>query len=545
MSPDALEARLDDAGLRRPSAQMARPPERAPLARPRDLDALLGRAAPDLLTRAVVLYLALPGFLFLAGWAMPWVAAVAGVAGVSALARSPGGARGWPLGRRMTLLCLLLGLVWAGGTGTHHLLYSTADWQVRDAVLRDLAVAPWPVGYRDAVGEEWLLRAPLGFFLPAGIAGRVLGLQAAQILLWVWCGLGLGLVLALLATLAARLRPDRPGRAFAVLALVFVLFHGADILPNLLLDARAGAGLLASWGRGGEWWDRLFQYSGHVTALLWAPNHALPSWLAALLLVRHARAPGYPRMAALPLAAAAFWSPIGAAGAALLTLAALARGGAWRRALAARGNWMAAVFALPLCLYLTAGAGEVPHGVLLAERPPLEALGRWLAFLAVEVLPWAAPAALLLRGAWLFRAAVAALCLLPLYVFGPGNEMASRGAMAPLAVLAVTAGAALLVPWAEARSRPAWVALRVAAVLAVVGAATEASLLLTRPAWTASAACSVPEAAHQSVFDESTDWSHYLAPWPDAALRPWLERPALQPLPPADRAPRCWPRGRA
>ena len=539
MSPDTLLgtaalARRDMAAPRRPVRAMAAP----------DLDALLGHAAPAWLTLAVILYLMLPGLLFLGGWALPLAAAAAGLAGLGALALAPGRAGGWPLGARMTALCLGLGLAWAAATGAHHLLYSTADWQVRDAVLRDLALGPWPVGYRQADGTAWLLRAPLGFFLPAGLAGQGLGLRAAQGLLWAWCGAGLGLVLALLAGLGRALLPLHPGRAFAVLGGTFVLFHGADILPNLVLDGHAGAGLLASWGRGGEWWNRLFQYSGHVTALLWAPNHALPAWLATLLLLRHARAPDFPRLAALPLAAAAFWSPIGAAGAALLTLAALAPEGAWRGALAAPGNWLAAGFALPLCLYLTAGAGQVPHGALLALHPPAEAAARWLLLLVIEVLPWAVPVALLLRGGWPFRAAVALLGVLPAYVFGPGNEMASRGGMAPLAVLAVAAGAALLVPAMRARSRPAWLALRGVAALAVAGAVMEASLLVARPAWPASPDCAVPQAAHQSVFDDSTDWSHYVAPWPESALVPWMAPPVLRALPPEERAPRCWPRGR-
>jgi len=423
-------------------------------------------------------------------------------------------------------------------------LYSTTDWQIRDAVLRDLASGPWPVAYSEAGGETWLLRAPLGFFLPAGLAGRFFGLPVAQGMLWVWCGLGLALVLVLLATLARAMRPVQPWRAFALLACIFVLFHGADILPNLVLDLHAGAGLFATWDRGGEWWDRIFQYSGHVTALLWTPNHALPAWLATLLLLRHHRLVDFARMAALPLAAAAFWSPVGAAGAALLTLAALARDGGWRQAVAAPANWMAAGFALPLCLYLTAGTGAVPHGPLVAMHPPLEALGRWTLFLAVEVLPWAVPAALLLRGGgWLFRAAILQLCLLPLYVFGPGDEMTSHGGMAPLAVLAVAGGAALLVP--RARSPASWFTLRLVVALALIGAMMEASLLVARPAWPASRDCAVPEAAHQSVFDDSTDWSHYLVPWPAPSLTPWMAPPVLRPLPPPDQAPRCWPHGRA
>ncbi|MES2710449.1 MAG: hypothetical protein V4653_02610 [Pseudomonadota bacterium] len=465
------------------------------------LDRLLGRAAPDLLTCCVIAYLAAPALLFLASWATPVLAGAAILAGACALVWAIRRVGPWPLGLRATALCCALGLLWAVGTGSHHLLYSTEDWQIRDAVLRDLASGPWPVAYLDAGGETWLLRAPLGFYLPAGLAGRLFGLPAAQGMLWAWSGMGLGLVLALLATLARTLDAARPRRAFAMLALVFVLFHGADIVPNVLLDLNAGASMFAGWGRGGERWDRIFQYSGHVTTLLWTPNHSLPSWLTVLLLLRHHQASGFLRVIALPLAAAAFWTPVG-------------------------------------------GSAAVPHGPLVAFHPPLEALGRWLLLLTVEVLPWAAPVALLLQGGgWLLRAAVVLLCLLPLYVFGPGDEMTAHGGMAPLAVLAVAAGAAMLVPRAQAHSQAAWYALRVVAALALVGSVLEASLLVTRPAWPASRDCAVPQAARQSVFEGSTNWSHYLVPWPERALRPWLGTPVLRLLPPPDQAPRCWPAG--
>ena len=516
-----------------------------------DLDAILGQAAPDRLAAAVLAYLGLPGLLFLVGWTEPWVALLAGGAGAAALACVPGwhGGTGWPLGAGMTTLCLVLGLAWASATGALHLVYATADWQIRDAVLRDLAGGPWPVAYANAAdGAHWLLRAPLGFFLPAGLVGRGFGFHAAQGALWIWAGLGLGLVLSLLATLAQALAPARPARAFAVLALVFVLFHGLDILPNVWLDWHAGAGLLASWGRGGEWWARLFQYSGHVTALLWAPNHALPAWLAALLLLRHWRSLAFLRGGvALSLAAAAFWSPIAAAGAALLSVAATIRGGmpALRAAATAPVNWLAVAFAMPLCVYLIAGAEAVPHGPLFAAHPPAEALECWAMFLGVEVLAWAALAAMLVRG-WLFGLAIALLCLLPAYVFGPGNEMTSRGGMAPLAVLAVACGAALLVPVPRQDGRGhclARVGLLACAALGAAGALMESSLLLTKSPWPASGRCSVPEAARQSVFQGSTNWSHYLAPWPDRELEGWLEQPELRPVPPPGGSPPCWPQG--
>ena len=51
--------------------------------------------------------------------------------------------------------------------------------------------------------------------------------------------------------------------------------------------------------------DRLSRFACHVTALLGAPNHALPVWRVVLPRVRHHRAAQFARGAALPLAAAA------------------------------------------------------------------------------------------------------------------------------------------------------------------------------------------------------------------------------------------------
>ncbi|WP_376096806.1 hypothetical protein ACE7GA_05545 [Roseomonas sp. CCTCC AB2023176] len=512
-----------------------------------DLDHVLGHAAPDRLTILVGAVLLLPAVLFLFGWARVW-AMPAGAAGVAALALMPGWHAAWPLPARRTALCLSLGLVWAGATGAHHLLYSTADWQIRDAVLHDLSTGPWPVGYRQAGdGTEWLLRAPLGFFLPAGLVGQVAGLPVARAALTAWAGLGFALVLMLLAVLARDVAPGRPQRgqgAFAVFAGVFVLFGGMDLLPNLYLDARFGPGLFGAWGRGGEWWDRFFQYTGHVTATLWAPNHALPAWLLALLVLRHGARAAFLRGVAVPVAGAVFWSPIATAGAAvLIVLAALRQG--WRGiggALAAPANWLAVVVAVPVVLYLVAGSAEVPHGVLPIVHPPLESLGRWLLLVLVEVLPWAAAAAMLLRG-WVLTGAAAMLLVLPAYVFGPGNEMTSRGGMAPLAVLAVVSAAALLAPAAGRARRAARVALLGCVVLAAGGAAMEGSLLVTKPAWPASDRCSLPEAAHDSVFDDSTDWAHYLIRGATPATLAWIRDPVRRTVLPEGRAPRCWPGG--
>src|SRR4029079_442931 len=49
-----------------------------------------------------------------------------------------------------------------GGEG--RFFYANTDWQIRDAVLRDLATNPWPFAYK-LNGTAYFLRAPVGMYL--------------------------------------------------------------------------------------------------------------------------------------------------------------------------------------------------------------------------------------------------------------------------------------------------------------------------------------------------------------------------------------------
>ncbi|MGG5821090.1 hypothetical protein [Falsiroseomonas sp. HW251] len=491
-----------------------------------DLDAVLGRVAPDRLSVLALGYLLLPLLVFLGGF-LRWPLGVGMVAlALLGAAASTGWRAAWPLGTRATLACLLGGLFWAfGATGTHHLLYAAVDWQIRDSVLEDLARGGWPVSY--VIGDlAWLLRAPLGYYLVPALAGPLL----ARAALFAWTAAGLAVVLLLLAATARDAGLTRRGAVW--LTAIFVSFGGLDLLPNLWLDAH-GAGIASYLGRGGEWWARDFQYSGHATLLLWVPNHALPGWIPALLAARHGRTPGYARRAGLVLVAAASWGPLSAVGAAVVAAAAiLGRGGAGPpAALGGLPNWCAAILAVPLAMFLTAGSAAIPHGWLVA-REGWGAIGTVALFLLVE-LAVAIPLLRLIRW-WLLVPSLVLLAILPLYEFGPGNEMTMRGGIAPLTLLALAAGIA----WASV-PRGGWRWLLGGILLVgALGQAMEASILINRP-WPATQGCTLPEAAAQSVFTD-TDWSHYVVPWPDARLVPILAEPAAREVGP-ETVSRCWP----
>jgi hypothetical protein len=148
-------------------------------------------------------------------------------------------------------------------------------------------------------------------------------------------------------------------------------------------------------------------------------------------------------------------------------------------------------------------------------------------------------AAILVRG-WVLTAAIAMLVVLPAYVFGPGNEMTSRGGTAPLAVLAVVSAVALLAPAPDRARRVARGALLAAVAVAAAGSAMEGSLLVTRPAWAPSAHCSLPQAARESVFDDSTDWAHYVVEGPFPRSLGWMREPMRRAVPAHGTGRRCW-----
>ncbi len=165
------------------------------------------------------------------------------------------------------MVALLLTII--GGEG--RVVAPTADWLVRDAVLHDLVTQSWPFIYR-VDGVDWLLRGPLGMYLLPALIGKMTGLHAAIMALWLQNTAAIFAVLRLL-TAASTLR-----RSLTVL-IIFALFSGWDVPAMLLLHGPAA--LTGDVG----WWAGFFQYSATTTQAFWVPNHAIPGWLLAGLLL--------------------------------------------------------------------------------------------------------------------------------------------------------------------------------------------------------------------------------------------------------------------
>lgn len=356
-----------------------------------------------------------------------------------------------PLRAFAVALLISLALFALGGEG--RFFYANTDWQIRDAVLHDMATNPWPFAY-EVGGNALFLRAPLGTYLLPAMFGA-----NAELALLASNALRLSLVLAL----GWHLFESNRQRAIALG--VFLLFSGWDIVGTAIYSA---FGARLSWDHL-EAWNYGYQYSSHVTQAFWVPQHAIAGWACAVafLLWRKGLAPIGFFAASIPLLA--IWSPLAIMGA--IPFAVFAGIIALRRrsfdwsdvAIAA----LAVCIALPALLYLQVDAAKV--GMHLLPTNPVI----WALCVGLEVLPFTVPLLREPESAATDRPVVRLiqflLLAMPLIQVGVSADFQMRASIMPLALLSV-----LFAQWiCRVSTEPARRAVMAYAIAAIMlGAAT-------------------------------------------------------------------------
>ncbi len=403
-----------------------------------------GRApatALDPLDRLAVAYLVLPLLIFLIGWLELWVAmplvGCAAYAIRSLAVPRTGSAPTHPVTRLQLSVAVTVAGAWTLLGGADHIFFANADWHVRDAVLHDLVVSPWPVGYGVVDGLESLLRAPVAYYLPAALVGKLAGLSAAHVTMGLWTALGAALFLLQ----ALSLTPSRLGVALAVSTLV-VMFSGLDIVGNLLND---GPRFRNDWNITThlEWWAGKYQYSSMTTQLFWVPNHALGGWLLIGLLYRNAHNTAFDSALPLCVVALALWSPLTAVGILPFVF--------WKMVCAAGDGrlwgllrpqlWVpACIVGIVVAGYLVLDAGRVPKGVAVAGSAEAAALDllQQAQFFLLEA-GFIGAAILWMRRSPEVSIALAVLAVLPFVYLGGGNDFVMRASIPSLTVLVISA----------------------------------------------------------------------------------------------------------
>jgi hypothetical protein len=318
-------------------------------------------------------------------------------------------------------LLLLLG-------GALHLTYTPMDWRIRDAVLADLQSGAFPISY-DIDGATFMLRAPLGMYLAPAMVGKLLGFKAAHLALWLQNSLLLGSIFYLLGKL---------GQGWRTVA-IMALFAGASIVGIALLTTLVGAPdplRLLTYGFDG--WHPAWQYSSSLVQLLWVPNHALPAWWLATLLLLRARGQVDDATVACGVAGAMFWSPLSVTPATLWIVGCVLWN--FRASLVNARNWLSLAFGLcllPIAIYLTRGTATIAHGVLEFDAAfvilyALFASAQFLSLLYIRSRSDFVPKEFVA----LVTFCMLLLVVLPFFRFGPANDLVMRGSIGALVVVA-------------------------------------------------------------------------------------------------------------
>jgi hypothetical protein len=470
----------------------------------------------SLLDGLICFYLVLPLLLFCAWFKMPVAIGLGLLTCYGFVHALPGiRLRRFEPGRRAILWISAVALGWTALTGIGHFVYANIDWIIRDAVLRDLVVTPWPPMYDAGANgaAPQILRAPVGFYLPVAGVGSVFGLHCADILLYLWTAFGFAVVLFGTTMLFT----TRREQVLAIAAML--LFGGLDLIGYRLMH-----GTLASPAQHIEWWALFAQYSSASTLMFWVPNHALPAWLGLLMALRHWRTRELAGMSLMLAAAIALWSPLSAVGLVPFYLAAID----WRRDVGALFSTRAGLPFLALgalvARYITMDTQAIASGWSINMFGSARMF--WTYYGTFCMLEFGVLALLLLR----LRAfdlklgiAVAILALLPFYHFGPGNDLVMRSSIPALAILAL----ACVKPLAGSPRRYARAALIAILAVGALGAAQEPERALLAQPWELTGK-SLPQAsADQSPTHSAVLPSNYVGRLVQPGLQVLMRTPAL------------------
>jgi len=445
----------------------------------------------DSLFVATVGYLLAPNVVFLASWLSPAWGLPAAVLVLACLfdvwrrARtsvSPPTLRQWAFVAALALVSTVI-------SGIGELNVQVWDYLKHNLAFHDLVAYSWPVVYPYPEPGGSLLCYYIAYYLPASLAGKLLGLVWTAPASFLW---GLAGVLLAFSWIARLGRP----RGGAVLA-VFMLVDGFAWLPGLYPFAQR-LGLLAG-APVGSWWtaDRFtvrfasfgtppmrLLFESEPTHLLWAPQHAIAVWLATACVLRTLEEGEPPRYLGLVVAGTLLWSPFVAIGVVPFVVMALLRnpGGVVSWPAVAGGL----ALGVPVGLYFLAHSTYQYLGFLPARfSGPLDWF-RYLFFLVTAIGILAFAVALVRRALgvpaqaeWaLFVTAAVWLVGTTLVVLGYYNDWVMRVSMPALMVFRLVVARVIVELWRRFR-KPA---LRLAlATLLLLSAERPLKVLVLAP----------------------------------------------------------------
>ena len=301
--------------------------------------------------------------------------------------------------------------------------FGTHDWTNYFAAFNLLAESAWVPLY-ELDGETWFLRYYLAWFIPPALFTKIFGIQFLTPVLFIWTAAGL-----CIAMLLAFHNLNKTFHLF-VAPLVLFLFSGLDLVGAWLVDF-----LIAPGPYWLDWWagQQVFAVLSNLNTFHHSPHHALAAFLpSSLFLFDRRYAVQY---GALIITIIAMWSTFCAIGLLPIAVWAVHKEGL-KTALTAQNLLVAPLLAIPIVLYLTQGAGQVPH-MFTWEHDNFTFYNFFLFLLLEFLLVLAIFYWLCKEERSLIIALAVFLVILSIYKFGEWNNLIYRGSIPSVFVMSI------------------------------------------------------------------------------------------------------------
>lgn len=159
------------------------------------------------------------------------------------------------------------------------------DNHTKNAIMRDMINCKWPIIYQET--DNALVYYLTYWFLPC-LAGKFLGWEMANLILFVWSLVGVTLICLLLLSFTPK------HNHFVLIVFVFVIFGGLNILGAYLANGVHLVNHGASIGTNEGWldgqtngYDSSYLYRGVYDALMQSYNQSIPTWLVVAIIMNN------------------------------------------------------------------------------------------------------------------------------------------------------------------------------------------------------------------------------------------------------------------
>lgn len=334
------------------------------------------------------------------------------------------------------VVMILITILWTYICGISEFTWTTADHNVRYAVLNDLTNYKWPVIYDLDTQSNPAVHQMLGsgnvafayyftFWMIPALIGKAFGLMAARVALVVWSALGLNLVFLGIGALRQKLGLTGP--------LLFLFFGGLDIIPYAIEDSQ---NMVVTF----EGWNSQLYIHGNFYQTMNTFNQAIPGWIIIILVLMAVSSRHIGTLASLMFCYSP-WSTIGLVPIAIYEVIHKSRPGRRVRDIITPGNLiLPAAILITFGLFYTSNSGATSEKGYIWEffdsMPAL--LLAYVLYIVVEFGVWTLMAFVGNRAqarSGLMYVSLAVLAIMPVYKITHANDFLMRGTLAPMFVV--------------------------------------------------------------------------------------------------------------